>query len=520
METNESLWAVTGTKPTYPALDRDLAVDVAIVGGGITGLTAAVLLADAGQRVALLEARRLGSGVSDRSTTHMTERVDTPYATIERDFGRDGARLVASSSRAAIVEISRLIETHGIRCAPIRRPGYQFTERREQEGVLREELEAARRAGLPVELQPTAPLPFPTRCALVFPDQMQLHVSRYLGGLAEAAAAKGVLLHEGSRVLTVEDGEPCLVHVDGGHVVRAKKVFLATHAPLNRVFLQTKLAAYRSYVLAFRDAAFPDGLFWDLDDPYHYLSAFPIDGASWLLVGGEDHKTGKETSTDACFDRLYRWTRTRLPVRAPVYRWSAQVEEPVDGLPFIGRNAMSEHVYVATGFAGNGTTFGTIAAMTVRDLVLGHASPWASLYEATRMKPIASAVTYATENVDFPIHFVADHLRPPEAASLAEIAPGEGKTVRVKGERLAVYRDPKGKLHAVSSVCTHLGCTVRWNRAETTWDCPCHGSRFAIDGKVLDGPATRALAVREVPASKGQALEGPLSERTARNEAE
>ncbi len=527
MDTNDSVWSVTSTKPRYPALARDLTVDVAIVGGGITGLTAAVLLARAGQRVALLEARRLGGGVSERSTTHMTEMVDAGYAAIERDFGREGARLVASSSRASIDLISSLVDAHGIRCAPIRRPGFQYTERAEHVERLRKEHEAASRAGLAVELLPSAPVPFASRAALRFPDQLQVHVGRYLAGLGAAAISHGAILHEGSRVIAIEDGDPCTVHLENGPVVTARKVFCATHAPLNRVFLQTKVAAYRSYVLAFRDVAFPDGLFWDTEDPYHYMSAYPIDGVSYLVVGGEDHKTGKESTTGVHFDRLADWMRARVPVSAPVYRWSAQVEEPVDGLPFIGRNAMSHHVYVATGFSGNGTTFGTIAAMIVRDLVTGKESPWASLYAATRVKALASAAAYATENVDFPIHIVTDHVRPPEAASLADIAPGEGKTVRVRGERLAVHRDRKGVLHAVSSVCTHLGCTVRFNQAESTWDCPCHGSRFGTDGAVLDGPATRPLRARAIPTARhGSGVfekeeQAPIpSERAARDEAE
>jgi glycine/D-amino acid oxidase-like deaminating enzyme/nitrite reductase/ring-hydroxylating ferredoxin subunit len=527
MDANDSVWSVTATKTKHAPLERDVTVDVAIVGGGITGLTAAVLLARAGQRVVLLEARRLGGGVSDRSTTHMTEMVDTGYAAIESDFGKEGARLVASSSRASIDLITSLVDAHGIRCAPIRRPGYQYTERAVQEEKLRKEHEAARRAGLDVQLLGAAPLPFATRASLRFPDQLQVHIGRYLAGLATAAVGHGAMIHEGSRVIAIEDGDPCALHIENGPVVTAKKVFCATHAPLNRVFLQTKVAAYRSYVLAFRDVAFPDGLFWDMDDPYHYLSAYPIDGASYLLVGGEDHKTGKETTTGVHFDRLAEWTRARVPVKDAVFRWSAQVEEPVDGLPFIGRNSMSQNVYVATGFSGNGTTFGTIAAMIVESLVTGKESPWASLYAATRVKPLASATAYASENVDFPIHLVTDHLKPPEAASLADIAPGEGKTVRVRGERLAVYRDPKGALHAVSSVCTHLGCTVRFNQAETTWDCPCHGSRFGTDGMVLDGPATRALRTREIPSTRhasgvfGADDQAPVeSERAARNEAE
>lgn len=498
MESNSSLWSATSTSPTFPPLMADSEVDVVIVGGGITGLTAAMLLAASGKRVTVVEARRIGCGVSHRSTVHLTEAVDTRYQQIESDFGKEGAKLVAQSSRAAIEKIAELARTLSIPCDLVRRPGFLYTENEKDLAMLKEEDEAARRAGLPVVLHARAPLPFDTKGALEFPDQAQMHIVRYMGSLATAAQSKGAQIYEDSRVTAIEDGEPCIVHLEHGPVVRAKQVFVATHAPLNRVFLQTKIAAYRSYVLAFPSAKITDGLFWDTEDPYHYFSSFEIDGQPYLIVGGEDHKTGAETKTDEHLDSLLAWTKQRMTVKAPSHRWSAQVEEPVDGLPFIGRNSMSENVFVATGFAGNGTTYGTIAAMIVTDLVNGRANPWAELYSATRVKPLSAAATYVGENVDFPMHLVSDRLHPPEAKSADEIRPGEGKTLRHRGERLAVYRDPQGALHAVSSVCTHLGCLVKFNNAEKTWDCPCHGSRFGVDGKVLDGPATRPLAKKAV----------------------
>jgi glycine/D-amino acid oxidase-like deaminating enzyme/nitrite reductase/ring-hydroxylating ferredoxin subunit len=523
METNDSLWSKTDSPATYPRLETNLDVDVAVVGGGITGLTAALRLAEAGKRVALVEARALGSGVSDRSTTHVTEMVDSWYSKIESSFGREGARLVAEASRASLDEITRIVATLAIPCGLHRRPGYLYTENDADLSSLRDEHAAARRAGLSVELLPEAPTPYPSKGALRFPDQIQLHIARYLTGLARAAVARGALIHEQSRVVAVEDGEPCLLHLEHGPIVRARKVFVATDAPLNRVFLQTKISAYRSYVLAFRDVRFPDGLFWDTDEPYHYLSGYEVDGVPYLLVGGEDHKTGTESSTDQRFDALYEWTKKRIEVPLPAYRWSAQVREPVDGIPFIGRNSMSEHVYVATGFSGNGTTYGTIAAMIVTDLVLGQKNPWSELFAATRVKPVASATSYVSENVDFPIHLVTDRLSPTDAKSVADVAPGEGKSVRVNGERLAVYRDPAGTVHAVSSVCTHLGCLVKWNTAEKTWDCPCHGSRFGVDGTVLDGPATRPLAKRmlePVRHESGVVQTGAPADQPERKEAE
>jgi Rieske Fe-S protein len=288
------------------------------------------------------------------------------------------------------------------------------------------------------------------------------------------------------------------VHLEHGPVIRAKKVFVATHAPLNRVFLQTKVHAYRSYVLAYGDVPLSDGLFWDTEDPYHYFSRFAVDGTPYLILGGEDHKTGTEVDTARHHAALRTWADQRFTPHIPTHSWSAQVEEPVDGLPYIGRNSVSENVFVATGFSGNGITFGTVAAQIVADLVNGRESPAGELYAATRIKPLASAAEFVSENVDFPVHFVSDRLHPAEVKTADDIAPGQGKTMRVRGERLSVYRDPAGALHAVSSVCTHLGCLVKFNATETSWDCPCHGSRFGVDGAVLDGPATRPLPKKDL----------------------
>lgn len=490
----EPVWAPGTTPSSFPALNADMEVDVLIVGGGVTGLTAALLLADAGRRVALVEARAIGGQVSRRSTAHLTEAIDTRYFQLEESFGKEGARLAARASREAIERIRATCERYAIACGWSSRPGYLFTEHaHEVDSLLGRELEAARRAGLSVALVQQAPLPFRNAGALMFPDQAQIHIGRYLSGLANVAAQRQVALFEHSRVISIEDGEPCTVHLESGAEVRATYVFDATHATLNRVFLQTKIHAYRSYVHAIPGAELPDALFWDTRDPYHYFSAFEIDGVRWLVAGGEDHKTGADADTEQHFDALASWTRLRLGPGKAEFRWSAQVYEPVDGLPYVGRNAVSDNVFVATGFSGNGITFGSMAGAIVSDAILGRPNPYADLFNATRLKVRGAAAEFASENVDFPAHFISDRLHPADASSVDEVSPGEGKTVRVHGRRLAVYRDPAGIVHAVSSVCSHLGCIVKFNPSEKSWDCPCHGSRFDVDGKVLDGPATRAL---------------------------
>jgi Rieske Fe-S protein len=322
-------------------------------------------------------------------------------------------------------------------------------------------------------------------------------VRQYLLPLLKAIPGAGSQVFEGTRVTDVHDGEPCRVETETG-VITAGDVVVATHVPLNKFFIQTKLAHYRSYVLACRIGdPVPDGLFWDDDDPYHYIRAQGAEAGTLLIVGGEDHKTGQEDDTEARFRSLLEYARAHFDVRSVAYRWSAQVVEPVDGLPFIGRNSLASHVFVGTGYSGTGMTFGTLAAMITSDLILGRENPWARLFDATRVKPIAAAREFVGENVDFPAHLVGDRLKKAERDSLAAVGRGEGKLVEVRGKKVAAYRDGSGVVHALDPVCTHLGCLVQFNDAEKSWDCPCHGSRFDTRGDVINGPAVKPLARAE-----------------------
>lgn len=503
MRSTVSLWNL-GAHPRFPLLETDLQADVVIVGAGITGLTAALELAEAGKRVAVLEAHTIGAGVTGHTSAHLTEAVDARYHEIESSFGREGARLVARSSRDAIERIARIAERYRIEGSVERVPGWLYAEHEDDEGidVVTRELDASRRAGLAVDEETSIPLPFAERvaCAIRYGDQAQLDAGAYLDGLARAATERGARIFEHARVIAVDDGEPCVVHLDSGVELRAAHVLFATDAAPHRYFLQTKVHPYRSYVLAYTARADQaPGLFWDTCSPYHYLRSAHVNGVAYLIVGGADHRTGIDKDTEECFDELGRYVFDRFGIRGAALRWSSQVYESIDGLPFIGPRPSGEHVCFATGFGGNGLTFGTIAAGLFADAVLGRRAPWADLYAAGRIKPIASASTFVKENVEAPVHFVQDWvLGRAEASSVEDVEPGDGKIVRVRGRRLAVYRDPRGVLHAVSPVCTHLGCHVHFNPAERSWDCACHGSRFDVDGTLLHGPATKDLARRTI----------------------
>jgi glycine/D-amino acid oxidase-like deaminating enzyme/nitrite reductase/ring-hydroxylating ferredoxin subunit len=498
----ESLWRATHQLQRFPHLNGDRGTEVAIVGGGVTGLTAAVLLARSGRRVAIVERDFMGSGETGNTTAHLTEAVDARYQNIVRDFGEANAKLVGESKRAALDRIEAFVRESGVDCGFTRLSGYLYAGRQEDVESLGNELDAARRAGCSVTWVDDVPLPFKAFGAVRWDRQAQVHATAYLDALLQEAARHGVRIYEHTRVVSVDDGEPCRIDTDRGEI-HAGSVVVAANVPVNnRVLLHTKLAPYRSYVIAGEVPSAVNGMFWDTDDPYHYIRLHRAGARRWLIVGGEDHRTGEEEETDVRYERLIEYARQRFGMGEATYRWSGQIIEPVDGLPYIGLNTASKHVYVATGYSGNGMTFGTLAGMIVSDLILGVPNPYTQLYDATRIKPMTSAYDYVAENAPFPAHLVVDRLTTLNAQHrpIESLKPGEGAIFSAEDGKLAVCRDREGVLHSVSAICTHLACDVAWNHAEQTWDCPCHGSRFTADGKVINGPAVDDLAWRPVPA--------------------
>ncbi len=497
MHSTKPMWSRPDRFPQFPRLDADLHVDVAIVGGGITGLSTALLLADAGKRVALVERRKLGAGVTGATTAHVTEVLDTRYHELESKLGRQEAALVRAASREAIEMIAKISSGATHDCGFRRLSGYLFAEDEAQVSELDDELDAAQRAGVAVE-RADVPLPFRTRAGLRFANQAQLQPLAYLAALVDRLPQGKVKLFEETAVLDVDSKSGVRLQIEGDHSITCDAVVLATHQQLVSNSVELQVAPYRSYAVAGRASRAPDGLFWDLAQPYHYVRRVTINGDAYVVVGGEDHRTGEvpEAGADAPYRNLDDYL-ARFGATAE-WRWSSQVIEPADGLPFIGKPDADEEVYVATGFSGNGMTFGSLAATLIRDGILGRANPYAALFAADRVKVLASLPHLVTENVDTALHLVGDRLRGVSDEPLENLRPGSGCLVKAQGERLAVYRDHDGALHALSAVCTHKGCQVAWNAAERSWDCPCHGSRFDTQGHVLDGPATKPLEPRKL----------------------
>ena len=495
-----SVWMATARMPDGDADPREMRPDVVVIGAGIAGASAAYFLQRSGKRVLLLDDGAPGDGETGRTTAHLSNAIDDRFTEIERIHGAKGARLAAESHGAAIDAIERICREEGIDCDFTRLDGWLMAYPGQDPAEMDKELAAAHRAGLTgVEKHDHAPGITHPGPALRFPDQGMFHPLKYLGGLIEAFRRRGGALATPSHVSALEEiADGVRVHLSGGGAVDAAAVVVATNAPISdRVAVHSKQAPYRTYAIALTVArdALPTALWWDDLDAYHYVRLQPETDHTVLIVGGEDHRTGEADDMDLRWARLEAWAREHFPMAGEVlHRWSGQVMEPFDGLAFIGRDpAYWGHVFIVTGDSGMGMTHGTLAGLMLCELVHGHDHPWAELYNPSR-KMTRTLGTYLRENLDAAKHLARTAFGPSDVGSEADIKPGEGAVMRQFGRPLAVYRDEQGHLHRMSAVCPHLKCTVEWNPGEKTWDCPCHGSRFACDGAVLNGPATSALA--------------------------
>jgi glycine/D-amino acid oxidase-like deaminating enzyme/nitrite reductase/ring-hydroxylating ferredoxin subunit len=498
MADTNPLWGETAEIPPFPAITADLRVDVLIIGGGITGITAAYLLKKAGRTVALIERGRMVMRDSGHTTAHVTCVTDARLPELVRTFGSDQARAAWEAGWAAIDQIETTVREEEIACEFTRVPGYLHAppESGETERAsLREDAELATQFGFDAAFLPTVPVM--NQPGVRFPNQAKFHPRKYLAGLLPRIPGAGSHVFEQTEAMEFHD-HPLRV-VANGISITCDYLVIATHVPLQgkkstlgAALLQTKLALYSSYAIGARlpSGTAPEALFWDTADPYNYLRVDRRADGDYAIFGGADHKTGQDNDTPRKYRRLEQRLLQIFPQAKIDHRWSGQVVETPDGLPYIGETAARQ--FVATGFAGNGMTFGTLAGIMARDAVSGVKNPWRELFDPQRKK-LRALVDYIRENKDYPFYLVRDRFAGGENAAVEQLARGEGAVLRVDGKKVAAYCHEDGHVTRLSAICTHMGCIVHWNAAEKTWDCPCHGSRFAPNGEVLGGPAETPL---------------------------
>ncbi|BDB30522.1 FAD-dependent oxidoreductase (plasmid) [Cupriavidus sp. P-10] len=487
-----SLWAATSTLPHRAALTGRIQVEVIVVGAGIVGLTTALILAQQGRSVAVIDAHRIGRGATGGSTGNLYATVADGLAALVKKWDAQTARAVVASRTEAIAWIEQQTTVRHSDCAFRRCPMFQYAISEQAEGRLQDELDAARLAGMAVDWTDHVPkpLPVPYGRVLVLPGQAQFHPLRYMHALAAHAEQCGVQVYEHSPAMELDAGSG-VVRTPAGRLV-GRHIVLATHTPIGFHFIQAGMQVRREYGLAFRlggDVLAP-GIFWALGMPRLSVRSFETDGQRYLLCIGEHHETGRHDAA-AALARLIAEAQTALQLGEPAWRWSAQHYHSPDELPYIGQD--SAGFYVATGFSTDGLVYGTLAGRLIADQINGRENRWSELYRVRRFHPGRAGSDMFKANTGVAKEFFHDYVTYRSAKPAQALAPGQGAIVRLGHERVAAYRDAAGALHVVSAVCTHMKCMVHWNAVERSWDCPCHGSRYSPDGQVLEGPALSPL---------------------------
>jgi glycine/D-amino acid oxidase-like deaminating enzyme/nitrite reductase/ring-hydroxylating ferredoxin subunit len=493
---NISLWQSNVADYTSkPAGAAETTYDVVIAGAGITGITTALLLQKQGKKCLVADAHSLCFGTTGGTTAHINSFLDTTYDQIESDFSKEAAQLISKATNSSRELFKKHVEEYSIDCGFEEKDGYVYAQTQEQVDELDKMFEASKRAGADIAYTQEIPVSVEFKKAVVYRHQAQFHPTRYVQALAKAFEEGGGVILQNCAVDTFEKEDGFLTITTGNGTIKAAALIWATHIPPGINLLHFRNAPYRSYAIAVKlNGEYPNDLSYDMYDPYHYYRTQDVDGQKYFIVGGEDHKTAHEENTEACFNDLIAHTKKYFDVEEVSHKWSSQYFEPSDGLAYIGHlPGNPDNVFVATGYGGNGITYSHIAAQVLTDLITKGDSEYKDLFSPSRIKPIAGFAAFMQENADVVKEFVVKRFSSEKITGLSELAHGEGKVVKFEGETVALYKDEKGKVHALNPVCTHAKCIVGWNSSEKTWDCPCHGARYNVDGEVLTGPARKEL---------------------------
>lgn len=457
----QSLWIATTPKTNYPQLSKNIQVDVAVVGGGIAGLGTAFFLSQAGFKVAVLESNRIITGTTGYTTGKLTSLHTLIYHYLSQKFGIEVAKLYGQGQEQAIEETAKIIQKYHIDCDFYRVPAYTYTMIPDNVEKIRKEYETALKSGLPASLSIPSDLPFKIVAAVKFDNQVQFHPRKFLLSLANIITKQGGQIFEQSEVLEIKGEEPCQIKTARA-LLQAKNVVIATNFPiLNQDFFKTRLFLHHSCAIALQANKTPKGMYINIEEPTFSLRKQPVGQKELIVVTGhEDQK--EENPTLSCQQDLANLAQEKLGVKSIDYRWATMDQDSFDRLPLVGKVAKnSPNIFVITGFGGWGMSNGILSGLIIADLIQKRDNPYKELFDPSRER--------------------------------TKMQVEEGKVVEKNGKKTAVYKDEKGQTHTLSAICTHMGCIVAFNPKDQTWDCPCHGSRFDIEGKVIHGPALKNL---------------------------
>lgn len=488
-------WLDTTEDTDYPKLMEDIEVDAAIVGGGLAGITTAHLLKKEGLKVAVIEADRIAKATTAHTTAKITSQHTLIYDKAIKTFGKELAQQYADANQYAIRFMEDVIKTNNIECDFEVQPAYVFTQDKNYVEKIENEAKAAKSLGIPSEYVLTTPLPFPVLGAMRFDGQAQFHPRKYVLVLAKQIPGNGSHIFEGTRAVDIEEGKICEVKTVDGKKIKAKYVVIASHYPFydGKGMYFARMYPERSYLLAFRiEGAPPEGMFINVETPGMTIRSHPHEGEKLLIFGGESHKTAHGENTSTHYDNLRTQVKQIFTVKEELYHWSTQDYHTLDEIPYVGKlTSETQNIFVVTGFRKWGMTNSTAAAIIIKDLIVKGESPWQDIYSPQRGTTVKAAGTFIVQNADVAVQLISGKLENPD--DKLDIKEGEGKVVEYKGKRTGAYKDQDGKLYLVDLTCTHMGCELKWNDAEKSWDCPCHGSRFNYDGDIIEGPALYPL---------------------------
>ncbi|ASK60884.1 FAD-dependent oxidoreductase [Virgibacillus phasianinus] len=495
-ETTTSYWTDSIDQSKFPALDEDIQVDVCIVGGGITGITSAYLLANAGLKIAVLEADQILNGTTGHTTAKITAQHDLIYDELITSLGKSKAKLYYEANMEAITFIKDTVNELQIDCEFSEQDAYMYATTDEDADKIEKEMTAYEKLGInggPVE---TFPLDIDIKNAIMMRGQAQFHPLKYLTHLVEKITEKGGLIYENTTAVNVEDRKQPVVLTSKDHRVTAKHVLACSHFPFYEGLglYSTRMYADRSYILAAKPKkSFPGGIFISAGKPTRSIRSVTIDGEEMVLIVGESHKTGQGLDTMKHYQALEDFGQQVFGLEDIPYRWSAQDLTTLDKVPYIGEITFGQpNILIATGYRKWGMSNGTAAALLLRDIVLGKENAFQRLFTPSRFYATPSIKNFLVQNADVAEHLIKGKLQ------ISNIDPDtlnndEAAVISIKGERKGAYKDEKGQLHIVDTTCTHVGCEVEWNSGDRSWDCPCHGSRFSYTGDVIEGPAEKPL---------------------------